>query len=231
MKSIGKRIQDLRKSRGLTQLELSKKIDTTQGRVSKWESEENEPDTASLFNLAKFFEMSVDELLGNIPVAQDGTAGRKVRIVGDLAAGDWIEAIDDESEDAPQLSVFLPDSWDDVPITGFMVRGPSMNKVYPDGAVVYVAPIDRVPSAPSNGDMVVAIRQDANGLYERSIKEYVVGPDGKPWLWPRSDDPLHQTPLQYKKNGRSADTVRVAGVVIAHMALSATATRRPSKSK
>ncbi len=57
-------IYKLRKEKGLTQIELAKILNLDQTTVSKWENEKAVPDTTTLINLAEFFDVSTDYLLG-----------------------------------------------------------------------------------------------------------------------------------------------------------------------
>ena len=59
------RIKELRKKYKLTQLALSKKIGYSETLVSKWEKGEREPNVATLIEIAKLFNVSVDYLVGN----------------------------------------------------------------------------------------------------------------------------------------------------------------------
>ena len=59
------RLKELRLEKGLNQKELAEIIDTTQRNVSNWENGNSEPDIQMMLKLAKFFEVSVDYLLGN----------------------------------------------------------------------------------------------------------------------------------------------------------------------
>ncbi len=61
---IQEQIAFLRKQKGLTQEELAKALGVTNQAVSKWESGQCCPDIQLLPELAKYFEVSVDELLG-----------------------------------------------------------------------------------------------------------------------------------------------------------------------
>ncbi|MBR6536202.1 MAG: helix-turn-helix transcriptional regulator [Lachnospiraceae bacterium] len=61
---IHEQIAFLRKQKGLTQEELAKTLGVTNQAVSKWESGQCCPDIQLLPDLAKLFEVSVDELLG-----------------------------------------------------------------------------------------------------------------------------------------------------------------------
>ena len=56
---------------------------------------------------------------------------------------------------------------------------------------------------------VIVQRRNADGLFEATLKEYVVDEHGKKWLWPRSYDPEHQSPVQYK----GGNEVTITGVM------------------
>ena len=61
--SMGKRIADLRKKKGLTQDQLAEQFSVSAQAVSKWENDISCPDIRMLPQLADFFHISVDELL------------------------------------------------------------------------------------------------------------------------------------------------------------------------
>ena len=61
---INEQIAFLRKQKGLTQEELAKALGVTNQSVSKWESGQCCPDIQLLPELAKYFEVSIDELMG-----------------------------------------------------------------------------------------------------------------------------------------------------------------------
>ena len=61
--TFGKRIADLRRENGMTQLELAEKMGVTDKAVSKWERNLSLPDAGSLPRLAEIFQVSVDELM------------------------------------------------------------------------------------------------------------------------------------------------------------------------
>jgi DNA-binding protein len=69
MKEINKfkdRIKELRKDKNLSQEELGKEINYTQSGVAKWESGEREPSINMLIKLARYFNVPIDYLVGNI---------------------------------------------------------------------------------------------------------------------------------------------------------------------
>ena len=77
--TIGKRIQALRKERGLTQKQLAETVGVTPQAVSKWETDESCPDITALPLLAEALGVSVDTLLG----AETRTVKREIAPVRD----------------------------------------------------------------------------------------------------------------------------------------------------
>ena len=57
------KIQELRKSRGLTQEELARALFVSRTAVSKWESGRGYPSIESLKDIANYFSVTVDELI------------------------------------------------------------------------------------------------------------------------------------------------------------------------
>lgn len=66
------RIRKLRQNQGLTQQELSEKLNISQATLSNWERGIYDVDNKGLLTLANFFDVSIDYLL-----ERDSTAGSK----------------------------------------------------------------------------------------------------------------------------------------------------------
>ena len=62
---LNEKIQELRKQRGLTQEELAEKLYVSRTAISKWESGRGYPNIESLKAIAKFFSVTLDELLSS----------------------------------------------------------------------------------------------------------------------------------------------------------------------
>ena len=54
----------LRKEKGIGQVELAKKLGVSKGIISLWENGLREPNMSSLIQLSKFFNVSIDYLVG-----------------------------------------------------------------------------------------------------------------------------------------------------------------------
>ena len=57
--SLGERIVNLRKAKGISQVQLAKMRDVTRQAVSKWENDQSAPDTVKLIQLADALETEV----------------------------------------------------------------------------------------------------------------------------------------------------------------------------
>ncbi len=71
---FGKKLQELRKSRSLTQEELAEALFVSRTAVSKWESGRGYPSIDSLKELSRFFSVTIDDLIGSeemISAAED----------------------------------------------------------------------------------------------------------------------------------------------------------------
>ncbi|MBQ2971677.1 MAG: helix-turn-helix transcriptional regulator [Ruminococcus sp.] len=71
---FNEKLQQLRKKKGLTQEELSEKLYVSRTAISKWESGKGYPSIDSLKEIAKFFSVTIDELLSTdevLSIAQE----------------------------------------------------------------------------------------------------------------------------------------------------------------
>lgn len=215
MRNLAKKIKDLRHGLALRQPEFAKVVgDVDQSTVSRWEAGKQKPRPEQIIRLAEMAGITPQQFLGvPLPGAVPNVM-RTVRVTGELQAGAFVESLEWPLEDQYEVPAPPDPEWDDVEIHARVVRGNSMNKFYPDSSVVYVCPTSILGRRPKNGEKVVVQRVSADGCYEVTLKEYVLGDDGKVWLWPRSTDPEHQAPIAYTDAARKIDHVSILGVVI-----------------
>ena len=86
---FNEKIQELRKQKGLTQEELAVSLYVSRTAISKWESGRGYPNIESLKDIAKFFSVTVDELLSTdevLTIAEEDSR-RKEKHFRDLMYG------------------------------------------------------------------------------------------------------------------------------------------------
>ncbi|MDE6201524.1 MAG: helix-turn-helix domain-containing protein [Clostridiales bacterium] len=62
--NFSERLKELRHSKNLSQMELADKTGISQSAIAKWELDKTEPTASALITISKFFDESVDYLLG-----------------------------------------------------------------------------------------------------------------------------------------------------------------------
>jgi transcriptional regulator with XRE-family HTH domain len=83
------KLQQLRKQKGLTQEELAEQLHVSRTAVSKWESGRGFPNIESLKAIAKFFGVSLDELLSGEEILNIAESDHKEKrkMIRDLVFG------------------------------------------------------------------------------------------------------------------------------------------------
>lgn len=132
-------------------------------------------------------------------------------VVGKVQAGLWQEAVEWPEYDREAVDVPVPDRFRSK-AKALRVEGESMNLEYPDGSIaVFVDFLDF--REPQHGDHVVVYAHAKDGAIEATLKEMRVV-DDKTWLWPRSDHPEHQAPMDPECPPDHVADIEVKGIVI-----------------
>lgn len=76
--NYGKKIAELRKTKGLTQQDLGSRLNVTAQAVSKWENDLSEPDLSSIKKMCDLFEVSVNDFLNVSQDEQDSSSAIKI---------------------------------------------------------------------------------------------------------------------------------------------------------
>lgn len=64
MLEFGSKIKELRAEKGLTQAQLAKALNLSLGTIAKYEVNSIQPSPSVLLDIAKFFNITLDELFG-----------------------------------------------------------------------------------------------------------------------------------------------------------------------
>lgn len=212
-KVIANRIKRLRIAKGLNQTELAERLKVTQATVSRWEKGST-PDPDKLSKLAELEGVSIEAFIGNIGESVGG-AGLLTRlwVRGAVAAGVWALAYEWPETEWQQYSGDSSINVSEGRRYGLVVRGESMNEVFPDGTVLDCVSIFDTSDLKS-GQRVIVERERKDGEVEATVKEYVRDEDGTEWLFPRSSDPAFKAPISIQQPGENIREVRVIAKVV-----------------
>lgn len=169
----------------------------------------NSLDLRTYAKLARAAESPVWRLTGDEPEPQSPTA---IWVVGSVEAGAFREAVEWDQSIWFTVDVPVPNRFRGK-AKALQVRGSSMNADYPEGSIaIWVDTLDFRPARP--GDDVVVYSHNRSGEIEATLKELRADDQGKRWLWPRSHDPLHQTPIDIASPPESVKEIEIKGIVI-----------------
>ena len=126
---IGKRIRKYRKDMKLTQDELAKKLNTSKGTISNYETGYRSPRQDDLFLLAEVLKINIDDLF---PPREDNEIDTyNIPVVSKISAGEPIHA-----EENIESYISIPNAKENT--FGLIVSGDSMDKEFKDGDIVIV---------------------------------------------------------------------------------------------
>lgn len=173
--AIPNRVRALRAEKGWSLAELAERAGTTAPQIMKLEKSQRRLDLDWIRRLAAAFEMSETELIG-------GAASLPINpflipLIGEIAAGNWREAIQHHEDLIYPPVEGLSDS-----AFALRTKGDSMDKIIPDGGYVVIDPAD----ADLREGKIYAVM---NSEGETTIKRFRSDPAR---LEPCSSNPDHQ---------------------------------------
>lgn len=165
---FGTILKQLRKEKKLTQMELADMLGITQQAVGKWETGRSEPDQKTLLQLAEFFSVSLDSLLGRVRAELTGlqpyniAEAVEIPILGTVKAGYGAFAFQEDLGTEP-ANVRDPENY-----FYLVVKGDSMEPRIQEGDLALV---HRQQSL-NDGDLgVVVYGDEAEGTLKRFLRK------------------------------------------------------------
>lgn len=191
----------------LSQSDLARAAGVKQSTVAQIENGSIKT-SKHLFKMAEAMGVQAHEIDPDLPATTEGGFA-SLPVKGEVRAGNWLE-VDGEPEAISYISAAPDPRYAGSQQYALKVVGSSMNRVTPPGSFVIVA--DWRNGEIRNGDLLV-VRRERGPVYEVTLKRARKGKKG--WeLWPESDDPRYQTPLQLS-DGEPDVAVYIVGKVIA----------------
>ena len=194
------RLVKLRKERKLTQAELAKALNVTQSAIGNWELGKREPDYTTLAQIADFYHVTIDYLLGRsddsevlsgfYPVKK-----KKFPVLGKVACGEPIFADEDRE-------TWITASGDIDADFCLVAHGDSMTGAHiEDGDIVFIKQTDVV----ENGYIAVVLIGD-----EATIKYIDYRPETSTLILTPAN-PAFRTQVY---QGPELETIRVIGMAV-----------------
>lgn len=187
----------LRKEHNWTQQDVADMLGIERSTYTRYETGATEPNFDILERLSQIFDVSTDILIGKSAIPTI-SGGRRIPVLGDVAAGIPIEAITD-IVDYEEIDAAMAKSGE---FFGLRIKGDSMEPRMREGDVVIVRQQD---SAETGDTVVVLVNGDS-----ATVKKIKYGPDGITLL---PTNPAHD-PIFYSAAEVEQLPVRVIGRVV-----------------
>ncbi len=197
------RIKELAEKTGMTFEEIAEELDTHRVTVSNLSRGDQPMTLAWMEKFAQVFKVHPTEIIW--PPPAQGL--RRVKVTGALQAGAWEE--NHEWEEDMQYDVMVPDekSLSRVRLYAGEIRGDSMNRRYPEGAVVVMSDFIGAGDKLKEGLRYHVRRTRSDGHVEETIKTLAYDDDGKLWLKPESTNPEFQAWIPLDESEDSIVTI------------------------
>lgn len=175
----------IRKRMGLTQAEVASSLGIDRSTYAKYETGQSEPNFEMLNKISTLFGTTLDLLITGSS-APSSTGGKWIPVLGDVAAGIPIEAVED-IVDYEEIDAALAATGD---FFGLRIKGSSMEPRIREGDVVIVRKQDDADT----GDTAVVMVNGDSATVKRIKKE----PDGSLVLIPNNPayDAQHFSPAE-----------------------------------
>ncbi|MCJ2102409.1 LexA family transcriptional regulator [Methylobacterium sp. E-046] len=148
-------------------------------------------------------------------------AGQLMPVLGEVAAGRWLEVEQHIDESRYEPAPITPDPrWRLEAQYGLVVRGTSLNKYATDGDTLHCLDIGLSGRLPANGELVIVEKiRDGGQLRERTAKAYHEGENQFVELRaysddPRWDEPIHVPHRVFSYNLEKGLSVEIVAIVL-----------------
>ena len=200
--------------RGLSRRALSLNAGLSEGAVKAiLNGHSKHPRYDTLEKLAIVLGCTVSDLIEDERGIDEATSTplTVVAVSGHVQAGSWVEALEWPHGDWFEIAVPPDRRYPGVSRFGLLVRGPSMDLVYPDSTILICVALADLGRTAKSGERIICQRRRGRGEFEITVKEYVVRDDNH-WLVPHSTDPRYQSPTALDP-GNAEDISLVALVI------------------
>ena len=166
-------------------------------------------DPRTYAKLARTAQVPTWQISGDEPEMPSPTS---VMVTGSVQAGVFREAVEWEDSEWFAVDVPVPSRFQGM-ARALRVDGQSMNQEFRPGSIVlWVKMLDFRP--PRHEDHVVVYSYRRDDTIEATLKQLRIDEQGEQWLWPQSDRPEYQAPLNTKSPPDDIKSIEIVGIVI-----------------
>lgn len=206
----------LRDQKGKSQKGLAEAMGINESQVSRMLKGTRNIKVDEIPKISSYLNVSLPVTVTADRLVREEISQRRIPILGEVAAGAWLEApvmhpLSEPSEYVP----FVPaDIAADPGLFALRVRGTSINNIAPDGSLLICVRYSHSGRDLDHNELVIVERQDPDGTFETTAKRVRRNNQGAIELWPDSNDQRHQAPLVLTREAIGDDAeVRVIGRV------------------
>lgn len=209
MSFFAKNLKFLREKKGISKSELAKKLNVNQSTLSRWENEEMGVTVDNAFDVAKFFNISMADLIGidlkydNAEYVNIHSNITKIPVLGTIKAGIAMEAQQDIIE-----YIDIPKEWTKGGKTfyGLLIKGDSMLPKYQEKDIVIFEQTDNFINA-NKKDCAVMV----NG-YDATFKNVTITDEGITLVPLNINNSDNYVPTFYNREQIESLPVKIIGI-------------------
>ena len=216
-------VKEHRKARRMTQPTLAELVGSTTSEISKLERGDRRMTLEWLTRIGAALGVSPNDLLSPpgeqkiVPLTHHKISHRKLPVMGEVVAGAWLD-VDPLQSDPIDWLDFTSDATLPAHHTyALRVRGTSLNKIAPDGAILVCVDLIGAGISIREGDLVI-VEQSRDGDFHEVTAKRVRWANGHYELWPESMDPKWQTPIVL--NGDDDGVTVAVKALVKHIVIS-----------
>lgn len=156
------KLKEIRNQMNISQQKLANALAVSRSTIAMWENGSSQPDNLTLIKISKYFDVSIDYLLGNEISASSESKYVKIPVLGYVAAGIPSDAVENIID------------WEEIPIEmtkhgeyfGLVINGDSMEPRICKGDIVIVRKQPDIES----GEIGIVIVNGERGTCKKVVK-------------------------------------------------------------
>lgn len=207
--NYGKRIAQIRKLRGITQVKLAELMHVEQPTVQRWESGKRDPGVGTMYDLAKVLGVDAcDFFMDDTQVP----LGPKLFVKGSALTGQWVNNWQWPEQEWRSFTGRADEASDVSMRFGLRLDGDGFDLIYPPGTILEFRAHFGNADIPA-GKKILIVREREDGMFEASVRELAIDAQGTRYAIARSSNPSYM-PIKVDQDEPGIVETVIAAVAI-----------------